>query len=285
MNGSIEEQSTVADEIIKVGIVGAAGRMGRMLLQAAVDHPAFTLVAAIDRPESEFVGQDVGVLIGSQPQGVAVSGDLAAVAPSLDVVIDFTRPEASCQHMEICAQHGVKLVMGTTGFSEAQQAQMQEAAQKTGLVWAPNMSTSVNVAFRLIEMAAKALGGADYDIEVLETHHRHKVDAPSGTALKMGEVLADALGWDFKTAGVLSREGITGERQDQTIGFATLRGGDVAGEHTVMFLGDGERLEITHKANSRKHWSGGALRAAQWLQQRETGLYGMEHVLGFEPSS
>jgi len=272
----------VADESIKVGVLGAGGRMGRAVIKAALEHPAFQLVAAFDRPNSEFEGQDVGVLVGSQAQGVVVSSDLAALASKLDVIIDFTRPEASCKHMEICAQHGVNMVIGTTGFTEEQQALMIQCAEKTAIVWAPNMSTSVNVAFRLIEMAAKALGGQDYDIEVLETHHRHKVDAPSGTALKMGEVLADALGWDIKKAGVLSREGITGERPDETIGFATLRGGDVAGEHTVMFLGDGERLEITHKANSRQHWAGGALRAAQWLQRYPCGLYGMEHVLGFE---
>jgi 4-hydroxy-tetrahydrodipicolinate reductase len=272
----------LSNDAIKVGIVGAGGRMGRNLIQAALEHPAFTLTAAFDRANSEFVGRDVGVIIGSQPQGVEVVSSVAERAKDLDVLIDFTRPEATCEHVSICAEHGVNLVIGTTGFDDAQQALMAENAQKVGIVWAPNMSTSVNVAFRLIAMAAKALGGDDYDIEVLETHHRHKVDAPSGTALRMGEVLADSLGWDFKEASVLSREGITGERPDKTIGFATLRGGDVAGEHTVMFLGDGERLEITHKSNSRKHWAQGALRAALWLNQQSTGLYGMEHVLGFE---
>lgn len=267
---------------IKVGILGAAGRMGRELMQAAVDHAAFTLVAAVDRDSSEFVGEDVGSLIGRPPQGVVVSGDLVSVASELDVVIDFTRPEASLKHMEICADHGVNMVIGTTGFSDDHKARMAVFAEKTPILWAPNMGTSVNVAFRLIEMAAKALGGEDYDIEVLETHHRHKVDAPSGTALKMGEVLADALGWDFKEASVLSREGITGERPEKTIGFATLRGGDVAGEHTVLFLGEGERLEITHRSNSRKHWAQGALRAALWLDQRPAGLFGMDHVLGFK---
>lgn len=275
----------IENNVVRVGILGAAGRMGRELIQAALNNTAFELTAAVDRPGSEFIGQDVGMLVGKPSVGVAVSGDLAGVVSMLDVVIDFTSPSASLEHMRICAEHGINMVIGTTGFTDEHKAQMAQYAEKTGILWAPNMGTSVNVAFKLIAMAAKALGGEDYDIEVLETHHRHKVDAPSGTALKMGEVLADALGWDFKEAGVLSREGITGERQDKTIGFATLRGGDVAGEHTVLFLGEGERLEITHRSNSRKHWAQGGLRAALWVARRcgrdGVGLFSMDHVLGF----
>lgn len=273
------------DSLIRVGIVGAAGRMGRELIQVALSNGAFKLEAAVVRAGSEWIGQDAGALVGAASAGVVISSDLAGLAEGLDVVIDFTGPSASLEHMRICAEHGVNMVIGTTGFTDEQKAQMAQFAEKTGILWAPNMGTSVNVAFKLIAMAAKALGGVDYDIEVLETHHRHKVDAPSGTALKMGEVLADALGWDFKEAGVLSREGMTGERQDKTIGFATLRGGDVAGEHTVLFLGEGERLEITHRSNSRKHWAQGSFRAALWISQQcgrgGVGLYSMDHVLGF----
>ncbi|MEJ2682256.1 MAG: 4-hydroxy-tetrahydrodipicolinate reductase [Gammaproteobacteria bacterium] len=265
-------------DTIRIAIAGASGRMGRQLIAGVLAHDRYTLVGVSDRVESEFLGCDVGTLCGTPPQGVVVSDDLAQVLRSADVLIDFTRPEATVAHVAACVTHQVAAVIGTTGLSEADITTLKQCAERTPLVWAPNMSVGVNITFRLIELAAKALG-EEYDIEIVEAHHRYKVDAPSGTALKMGEVAAIASGRDFKSAAVLSREGITGERRKGSIGFATVRGGDVAGEHSVLYLGEGEQIEITHKSRDRRHFVHGALRASAWVMNRKPGFYGMEHVL------
>jgi len=211
--------------------------------------------------------------------GVKVVDDLASVVDQFDVLIDFTRPDASMAFIETCRQAGKKLVIGTTGYSDAQKARISEAAKDVAIVMAPNMSVGVNLSLKLLEMTAKVMG--DYtDIEVIEAHHRHKVDAPSGTALRMGEVIADALGRDLKDCAIYGREGNTGERDRKTIGFSTIRAGDIVGEHTVMFADDGERVEITHKATSRMTFANGAVRAAVWLADKDSGLYDMQDVLG-----
>jgi 4-hydroxy-tetrahydrodipicolinate reductase len=265
--------------MIRVAITGASGRMGLTLIQAITQAPATTLTAAVDRADSQVIGKDTGVLIGVEKSGVIVTDDLANVVDQFDVLIDFTRPEASMAYVEFCRQHGKKLVLGTTGFSDAQKVQIAEAAQATAIMMAPNMSVGVNLTLKLLALAAQVMG--DYtDIEIIEAHHRHKVDAPSGTALRMGEVVAKALGRDLKDCAIYGREGITGERDRKTIGFSTIRAGDVVGEHTVMFADEGERVEITHKASSRLTFANGAVRAAQWLADKQTGLYDMQDVLG-----
>lgn len=265
--------------MMRVAITGASGRMGLTLIQAISQSPALTLAAAIDRAGSPIIGKDTGELIGAEISGVKVSDNLAAVANDFDVLIDFTRPEASMAYIEFCQQSGKKLVLGTTGFSDGQKAKIAEAAKTTAIMMAPNMSVGVNLSLKLLEMAAKVMG--DYtDIEIIEAHHRHKVDAPSGTALRMGEVVANALGRDLKDCAIYGREGITGERNHKTIGFSTIRAGDIVGDHTVMFSDEGERLEITHKASSRMTFANGAVRAAYWLKDKSTGLYDMQDVLG-----
>lgn len=259
-------------------IAGSSGRMGRALIEAVSLSPDARLFAALERAGSTYVGKDAGELVGS-PCGVMITDDPAKAIAGSDVFIDFTRPEGTLEHMTLCRQHGVKMVIGTTGFSEDQKRQIAEAARDIAIVFAPNMSAGVNLTFKLLEIAAKVLNEG-FDIEVVEAHHRHKVDAPSGTALRMGEVVAEALGRNLADCAVYGREGVTGERSPSTIGFATVRGGDIVGDHTVMFAGIGERVEITHKASSRATFANGAVRAAHFLGGRKNGLYDMQDVLG-----
>lgn len=263
----------------RIAIVGASGRMGVCLLKSALLAKNATLAVAVSRPDSVAVGKDAGDLAGIGAVGINVGDDLAAVMDSFDVLIDFTRPDASMAYIEQCRRAGKKVVIGTTGYSDAQKAEIAKAAEDIAIVLAPNFSVGVNLSLKLLAMAAKIMG--DYtDIEVIEAHHRHKIDAPSGTALRMGEVIADALGRDLKDCAIYGREGVTGERDRQTIGFSTIRAGDIVGEHTVMFADDGERLEITHKASSRMTFANGAVRAAVWLANKDKGLYDMQDVLG-----
>ncbi len=261
----------------RVAVAGATGRMGQMLIEAVQAADDCVLVGALDRADSPALGHDAGAPMG-RSTGVAVTADLAAGLNNAQVLIDFTRPEATMAHLAACRQHGVALVIGTTGFSAAQKAEISAAAEHIAIVMAPNMSVGVNVTFKLLEMAAKALS-TGYDIEVIEAHHRHKVDAPSGTALKMGEVLAEALGRELQECAVYERHGHTGERDPSTIGFATIRGGDIVGDHTVLFAGTGERIEISHKAGSRAGYAQGSLRAVRFLADRPSGLYDMFDVL------
>ncbi len=262
---------------LKIAIAGASGRMGRMLIEAVQEADDAILAGALDIPGPN-VGQDATAFAG-KPCGVAIESDLAKGLANADFLIDFTRPEGTLKHLEYCAAHGIKLIIGTTGFDEAGKAAIAAAAQKTAIVFAPNMSVGVNVTMKLLEMAAKSFSEG-YDIEIIEAHHRHKVDAPSGTALKMGEVVAEALGRDLKEVGVFAREGVTGPRDPSSIGFATIRGGDIVGDHTVLFAGIGERIEITHKSSSRVTYAHGSLRAARFLADKATGLYDMQDVLG-----
>jgi 4-hydroxy-tetrahydrodipicolinate reductase len=253
--------------------------MGLCLIKAAALAEKTALVVAVSRPGSDAIGKDAGELAGIPALAVKVVDDLASVIDQFDVLIDFTRPDASMVFIEACRQAGKKIVIGTTGYSDAQKAVIAEAAKDVAIVIAPNMSVGVNLALKLLEMTAKVMG--DYsDIEIIEAHHRHKVDAPSGTALRMGEVIADALGRDLKDCAIYGREGNTGERDRKTIGFSTIRAGDIVGEHTVMFADDGERVEITHKATSRMTFANGAVRAAIWLEDKPNGLYDMQDVLG-----
>ena len=263
----------------KIAIAGAVGRMGRALLDGVLSAPDLKLVAALEQKGNPAVGRDAGELAGS-PCGVKIVDDAAAAIAGSDVLVDFTRPDGTLAHLAACRKQGVKLVIGTTGFNEAQKREIAEAARDTAIVMSPNFSVGVNVAFRLLQVAAAALGKG-YDVEIVEAHHRHKVDAPSGTALRMGEVVAQALGRDLKKAAIFGREGVTGERKDETIGFATVRGGDLVGDHTVMFIGAGERLEISHRASSRSNFASGALRAARFVASKKNGLYDMADVLGF----
>jgi 4-hydroxy-tetrahydrodipicolinate reductase len=264
---------------MRVAVTGVSGRMGRALIEACHHDPQLRLGAALDRPGSTAVGRDAGELAGLGPIGVTVRDDLKAALGDFDVLVDFTRPEASLDYLAACAAAGKKVVIGTTGFDAAGKEQIAAAARKTAVVFAPNMSVGVNLCFKLLDLAARVLRD-DVDVEIIEAHHRHKVDAPSGTALRMGEVVAAALGRDLKTCAVYGREGVTGERARPTIGFATVRGGDIVGDHTALFAGEGERVEITHKASSRMTFARGALRAAAWLKDRGTGLYDMQDVLG-----
>ena len=264
--------------MVRLAIAGAGGRMGRMLIEAVLAAPDCRLTAALDLPGSPALGQDAGAFAG-RATGVVVTADTRAGLAAADVLIDFTRPEGTLAHLALCAELGVRAVVGTTGFTPEQKAQIATAAQRVGVVFAPNMSVGVNVMLRLLEQAARALGG-DYDVEVIEAHHKHKVDAPSGTALAMGEAVARARGVDLSTHGVFTRHGHTGERAGGSIGFATVRGGDIVGEHTVLFAGTGERIEISHKSSSRANYAEGSLRAARFVAGRGPGLYGMGDVLG-----
>ncbi|MDQ2822791.1 MAG: 4-hydroxy-tetrahydrodipicolinate reductase [Pseudomonadota bacterium] len=263
--------------MLNIAIAGASGRMGRMLVEAIAAAQDAQLSGALDVRGSSFLGQDAGAF-GGQLTGVLITSDLAAGLGGADCLIDFTRPEGTLEHLAYCAQHGIKLVIGTTGFDDAGKEAIRAAAEQTAIVFAPNMSVGVNVTLKLLQLAAKSLSEG-YDIEIVEAHHRHKVDAPSGTALKMGEVIADALGRDLKDCAVYGREGVTGARDPSTIGFATIRGGDIVGDHTVLFAGTGERIEITHKSSSRVTYAHGALRAAQFLADKTTGLFDMQDVL------
>ena len=269
---------------MKVGVIGAAGRMGRMLIEATLANPDTQLAAAVDVPGSSLIGADAGELVGQPALGVALVDDLRQVVKAVDVFIDFTVPEATVENIAVCREAGTKLVIGTTGLSDAQLATLRGAAEDIALVFAPNYSVGVNLCFKLLETAASVLGD-EVDIEVIEAHHRHKIDAPSGTALRMGEVVAQTLGRDLKECAVYGREGRTGERDRQTIGFETIRAGDIVGDHTVMFAADGERVEITHKASSRMAFARGAVRAAAWLASHDQGLFDMQDVLGLAGDS
>lgn len=262
----------------RIAVVGAGGRMGRSLVQAVNETEGLTLGAATERAGSPLVGRDAGELAGIEALGVAVVDDLASVTDAFDVLIDFTAPAATLNHLQICRQAGRKMVIGTTGLSEDEKRQLAAAGEEIGIVFAPNMSVGVNLCFKLLELAAKVLGDAA-DVEIIEAHHRHKVDAPSGTALRMGEVVAEALGRDLETCAVYGREGQTGPRDRQTIGFETIRAGDVVGEHSVWFAMEGERVEIAHKASSRMTFAHGAARAAGWIAARDKGLFDMQDVL------
>lgn len=263
----------------RIGVVGAAGRMGRNLMQAALDAPQAELTAAVDRPNSSLIGSDVGELMGRGALGVELSDNLASVQDDFDVLIDFTLPDATANNLRVCSQAGRPVVIGTTGHSDEQKATIRETASSLPIVWAPNYSAGVTLMFRLVQMAGEALG-EDYDPEIIEAHHRHKVDAPSGTAVRLGEVLAEATGRDLGRDAIYGRQGYTGERDARTIGFETIRAGDIVGEHTVMLAGSGERVEIGHKASSRMTFANGAVRAALWVTSRQPGLYDMEDVLG-----
>ena len=251
--------------------------MGQMLIEAVRAAPNCELAGALDMAGSPGIGQDASAFLG-QPCGVLITADLHLGLKNAQTLIDFTRPEGTLAHLRVCRELGVNLVIGTTGFTDAQKAEIAAAAQDIAIVMAPNMSVGVNVTLKLLEMAAKALS-TGYDIEIIEAHHRHKVDAPSGTALKMGEVIADALGRDLKECAVYAREGVTGERDPSSIGFATIRGGDIVGDHTVLFAGTGERIEISHKSSSRATYAQGSLRAAAFLSGKKTGLFDMFDVL------
>ena len=264
---------------LKIAIAGASGRMGRMLVEAVLDAPGCTLAGALDVASSPAIGQDAGAFAG-KATGVAITADLRAGLAGAQVLIDFTRPEGTLAHLAVCRELGVKAVIGTTGFTDTQKTEITALAKHIGIVMAPNMSVGVNVVLKLLAQAARALA-TGYDIEIIEAHHRHKVDAPSGTALKMGEVIAQALGRDLKECAVYGREGVTGERDPSTIGFATVRGGDIVGDHTVLFAGTGERIEITHKSSSRATYAQGSLRAAGFLADKPAGLFDMDDVLGF----
>ncbi len=265
--------------MINVGITGASGRMGRALLEAVTNADGMTVTAAIERPGSSVIAADAGEVAGIGKLNVPIVDDLRAVITNIDVLIDFTHPTVTLANLETCQQAGKGIVIGTTGFADAEKQQIARAARDIGIVFAPNMSVGVNLCFKLLDLAAHIMGD-EVDIEIIEAHHRHKVDAPSGTALRMGEVVANALGRDLKDCAVYGREGQTGERDRQTIGFETIRAGDIVGEHTVMFADIGERVEITHKASSRMTFAKGAARAAAWITEKKQGLFDMQDVLG-----
>ena len=263
---------------MKIAIAGASGRMGRMLIEAVLQLPDATLVGALDHASCPILGEDAGAFLGKKT-GVMITADLAHGLRDAEYLIDFTRPEGTMLHLAACTTHGVKMIIGTTGLSTDQIAQLKTASAKIAIVFAPNMSVGVNVTLKLLEVAAKMLD-TGYDIEIIEAHHRHKVDAPSGTALKMGEVIAGALGQSLKDVAVYAREGHTGERKSGSIGFATIRGGDIVGDHTVLFAGEGERIEISHKSSSRQSYAQGSIRAARFLEKKTSGLFDMQDVLG-----
>ncbi|MEN9420039.1 MAG: hypothetical protein RI988_3660 [Pseudomonadota bacterium] len=263
---------------LRIAVAGAGGRMGRTLVEAVCAHEAMQLTGALDVPHSPSVGRDAAAFAG-QTSGVVVTADIEAGLRDAQVLIDFTRPEGTMAHLAACARLGVRAVVGTTGFDAGQREAIAAFAQRTGIVLSPNMSVGVNVVLKLLEQAARALPSG-YDIEIVEAHHRHKVDAPSGTALKMGEVIARALGRELRDCAVMGRRGVTGEREPSSIGFASVRGGDIVGDHTVLFAGAGERIEITHRSTSRSGYAEGSLLAARFVGTRATGLFGMEDVLG-----
>lgn len=265
----------------RIAVTGAAGRMGKVLIEAIDDADDLTLGAAIVHPESSLIGADAGEMAGIGKNGVRLAGHVSDVKDAFDVLIDFTFPDLTLENLAFCAEHGKAVIVGTTGLTDAEKEQVAMAAEKTPVIFAPNMSVGVNVVLNLLKTAAEVLGD-DYDVEIIETHHRHKKDAPSGTALRMGEAVAEALGRDLKECAVFGREGFTGERSQKEIGFETIRAGDVVGDHTVLFATMGERIEITHKASSRMTFAQGAVRAARWLQGRPAGLYDMQDVLSLK---
>lgn len=263
----------------RVAVTGAAGRMGRTLIQAIHESEDLSLGAAFEHADSPAVGADAGDVAGVGALGIIINGSLDQATVDFDVVIDFTVPQATLALAEVCSANGKAMVVGTTGFTEAELTALHAHAEKIPLFMAPNMSVGVNLTFKLIQLAAEILGDS-VDVEVLEAHHRHKIDAPSGTAVRMGEILADALDRDLETDAIYGRQGITGARNRKTIGFSTMRGGDIVGEHTVMFAGEGERIEITHRAQSRMNFAQGALRAVRYVRDQGAGLYDMQTVLG-----
>jgi len=270
----------VNTQAISIAVAGASGRMGQMLIEAVRAADDCVLSGALDIAASPAIGHDAGAFAG-QTTGVLITADIAQGLKNSRVLIDFTRPEGTMAHLAVCRANGVAMVIGTTGFTDSQKTEIAQAAKHIPIMMAPNMSVGVNVTLKLLEMAAKALA-TGYDIEIIEAHHRQKVDAPSGTALKMGEVIADALGRDLKDCAVYAREGVTGERDPSSIGFATIRGGDIVGDHTVLFAGTGERIEITHKSSSRSTYAQGSLRAARFLVGQQAGLFDMFDVLGLK---
>jgi len=263
---------------LRIAVAGAAGRMGRILIESVLAAPDMRLAGALEQPGSPALGKDAGEMVGA-PNGVKVSDQIEAVLAGADCLIDFTRPQGTLAHLEICRRRGVHLVIGTTGFDAAGRAAIAEASRDIPIVFSPNMSIGINLVFSLLEVAARALCEG-YDVEIIEAHHRHKVDAPSGTALRMGEVVAQAQGRDLAECAIYGRQGHTGERDANSIGFATVRGGDIVGDHTVLFAGTGERIEISHRAASRIPYASGALRAARYLRGKANGLYDMQDVLG-----
>ncbi len=263
---------------MKIAVAGASGRMGRMLIEAISNTPDAALAGALDLAGAAGCGTDAAAFLG-RPAGVAIDSHLARGLATAEFLIDFTRPEGTLHHLRYCAEHGIKMVIGTTGFDAAGKAAIAAAAERIAIVCAPNMSVGVNVTMKLLEMAARNFAEG-YDIEIIEAHHRHKVDAPSGTALQMGQVIAGALGRELDQVAVYERHGVTGERDPSSIGFATIRGGDIVGDHTVLFAGIGERIEITHKSASRVTYAHGSLRAARFLRERPSGLFDMQDVLG-----
>ena len=265
--------------MVRIAIAGAAGRMGKMLIEAVSMHPEAQLGAAIERSESDSLGLDAGAVAGVAVNGVTIVDQLQAVVNDFDVLIDFTAPQATLANAQLCEENKKQLVIGTTGFDQQQEQTLLSVAENIPLCKASNYSTGVNVCFQLLRDAAATLGD-DYDVEIIEAHHRHKVDSPSGTALSMGQAVAEGLGRNLKEVAIYGREGIIGARPDKEIGFSTVRGGDVVGDHTVMFLADGERVEITHKASSRMSFARGAVRAAVWLHGKSPALYDMQDALG-----
>lgn len=273
----------MSDTDIGVAIAGAGGRMGRALIQAVADLEGMRCAGALEYDTHPALGMDSGMLAGVAANGVSLSCDVEHIAAQGDVWIEFTLPQPTLAHVESCRRHGCAMVIGTTGIDEAGKAAIASAAKDIPIVFAPNMSVGVTLSLKLIELAASVLG-AEADIEIIEAHHRHKVDAPSGTAVRMGEIVAGAVGRDLCEVAVYGREGNTGARDRETIGFQVVRGGDIVGEHTVMFAAEGERLEITHRSHTRNNFAHGALRAARWLVGREAGLYDMPDVLGLVES-
>jgi 4-hydroxy-tetrahydrodipicolinate reductase len=264
---------------VRIAVTGAAGRMGKTLIEAIAQAEGCELTAALERPESSLIGADAGELAGLGKNGVILGADLAAVLDRFDVLIDFSVPAATLHNAQLCGANGKRIVIGTTGFNPEQKTALLASLQSVATCMASNYSTGVNLCFKLLDVAARILN-EDYDVEIVEAHHRHKIDAPSGTALSMGEVIANALGRNLREVAVYGREGQTGARKPETIGFATVRGGDIVGDHTAIFAADGERVEITHKASSRMSFARGAVRAARWLNSQQPGLYDMQDVLG-----
>jgi 4-hydroxy-tetrahydrodipicolinate reductase len=274
---SASRSQIVMSAVTRIAVLGATGRMGRAVIQAVAQSAQAQLGAALERTGHAEMGRDAAQVIGAEAAGVVIAADLSQA--EFDVAIDFTRPEGTLAALDSCLRARRGMVIGTTGFTPEQKAQIEAAAREIPICMAANFSVGVNLCLKLLEEAARALRD-DFDIEIVEAHHRHKVDAPSGTALMMGEAVARGAGRDLKTCAVYERYGHTGARDRESIGFATVRGGDVVGDHTVMFLGEGERIEISHKASSRMNFAGGAVRAAVWLQGRKPGLYSMRDVLG-----
>lgn len=267
---------------LKFAIAGASGKMGRMLLEIILNNPACELVAALDVYQSPYIGNDAGQTFGLET-GIKITYEIAETLEKAkpDFLIDFTRPEGTMQFLPICQELGIKMIIGTTGLNQEQHEKLEAASEEIAIVFAPNMSVGVNATFKLLQIAAQILDRG-YDVEIVEAHHKHKVDAPSGTALRMGSIIAKELGSNLEECGVFSREGHTGPRENGSIGFATIRGGDIVGDHTVLFAGMGERIEISHKSSSRQSYAQGAIRAAYFLADKKDGLYDMQDVLGLQ---